>query len=226
MSWTQIVKPNVEINENAGWCLQYARRAFGADAVETSAWAGWMSTEHPHEDRNWPSGVAVPVWFDWTGDVGSGRFRYGHVAVRTADGKIWSSPLSGYGRAWFNSVDDLVRAFGGGMRYVGWSEDISDVRVVKKGTEVIGNKNHVEILFRQFFGRSATATEKERFAKNTLEYALNNGLYKYRKDLPSVLKQLASLKQQVQVGDLSQAEIDKVIKEAEEALAAAKALKE
>jgi hypothetical protein len=130
----QLVNPNFSIAENAGWCLSYARRVFGAPVVEWSAWQGWMMTEHPHEDRNFPAGVSVPVWFDWTGDVGDGNIlRYGHVAVRRSDGKVWSSPLSGYGAAWFNSVDDLTRAFGNGMRYVGWSEDISDVKVIELG---------------------------------------------------------------------------------------------
>lgn len=146
MNYQQIVQPNVAINENAGWCLSYARRVFGAPVVEASAWAGWMSTEHPHEDRNWPKGVAFPVWFDWTGDVGSGRFQYGHVAVMVADGTVWSSPLSGYGRAWFKTVDDLTRAFGGGMSYVGWSEDISDVRVIKGGNQVYVDKAEYDDL--------------------------------------------------------------------------------
>ncbi|WP_407107230.1 hypothetical protein [Rhodococcus aetherivorans] len=132
MAYKQLVQPNIAINENAGWCLQYARRVFGLPAVEPTAWVAWTNTQYKHQDRNFPSGVAVPVWFDWVGDVGSGRFRYGHVAVRTADGKIWSSPLSGNGRAWFASVDDLTRAFGNGMTYVGWSEDISGTRVIKE----------------------------------------------------------------------------------------------
>jgi hypothetical protein len=160
----QLVDPNFSIVENAGWCLQYARRVFSAPAVESTAWQGWMMTEHPHEDRNFPEGVATPVWFDWKGDVGDGHiFRYGHVAVRAKDGKIWSSPLSGRGSTRFNSVDDLTRAFGNGMKYVGWSEDISNVKVVEIGETMVLDTDleyaRWEKLGRQIRGRSLTRDE-------------------------------------------------------------------
>ncbi|WP_153008333.1 hypothetical protein [Rhodococcus pyridinivorans] len=136
MAWKQLVQPNVAINETAGLCLQYAKRAFNNFTSGTNAWDAWEAAQYKHRDRNFPEGVAVPVWFDWTGTVkwtdGIWRTqRYGHAAVRMPDGKIWSSPLTGHGRAWFASVDDLARAFGGGMTYVGWSEDISGTRVTK-----------------------------------------------------------------------------------------------
>lgn len=126
----QLVQPNIEIVEEAGYCLQYARRVFGAPAVEETAHVAWNNAKHKHHDRNFPQGVSFPVWFDWTGDIGYGRHKYDHVAVYHTDGKVWSSPLTGRGRAWFESVDDLVRAFGGGMKYKGWSEDISGVKVI------------------------------------------------------------------------------------------------
>lgn len=128
----QLITPNLEISEKAGMCLSYARRAFGAPVVEKTAWQGWENAKGRHADRNFPAGAAVPVWFDWWGQLPGDqqKYQYGHVAVRAADGRIWSSPLSGTGRAWFNSVDDLVRAFGGGMRYVGWSRDISGKEVI------------------------------------------------------------------------------------------------
>lgn len=157
----QLVQPNFEIIENAGWCLQYARRVFGAPAVESTAWQGWMMTEHPHEDRNFPADVAVPVWFDWKGDVGDGHvFRYGHVAVRAADGKIWSSPLAGRGSAWFNTVDDLTRAFGGGMKYVGWSEDISNVKVVQLQEEETMTPYALNLLAQIGWNRPVNASDK------------------------------------------------------------------
>ncbi|QEX10974.1 hypothetical protein F6X56_15225 [Rhodococcus erythropolis] len=135
----QIVQPYYNINEKAGMCLSYARRVFGAGIVETTAWEGWTKAQFKHADRDFPAGLAVPVWFDWWGQLpgDNQKYQYGHVAIRAADGKVWSSPLSGVGRTWFNTVDDLVRAFGNGMRYVGWSEDISRVKVVDfKGVEV------------------------------------------------------------------------------------------
>lgn len=160
MNYRQLIKPNIAINENAGWCLSYARRVFGRPVVEATAWAGWQNTKFKHKNRNFPKGVSFPVWFDWWGDVGNGRHRYGHVAVVHTDGRVWSSPLSGHGRAWFASVDDLVRAFGGGMKYVGWSEDISGARIIEptKGGGML-TRNLANIIVRFYRGREANATE-------------------------------------------------------------------
>jgi hypothetical protein len=162
MAWKQLIKPNIKINETAGWCLQYARRVFGRPAVEPTAWAAWQASKFKHQDRKFPSGVAVPVWFNWWGDVGSGRYQYGHVAVRMPDGKVWSSPLTGNGRAWFNSVDDLVRAFGGGMKYVGWSEDISGARVAvnEGGTNMKLNLATARQLAETVLGREGSMQGK------------------------------------------------------------------
>lgn len=129
----QLVPPNVAINEQAGRCLSYARRVFGAPAVESTAWEAWSKVQYRHTDRSFPIGVAFPVFFDWWGQLEGDdqKYQYGHAAVQTADGKVWSSPLTGYGRAVFASVDDLVRSFGNGMKFVGWSEDISGVKVME-----------------------------------------------------------------------------------------------
>jgi hypothetical protein len=158
----QLITPDLTVIETTGWCLQYARRVFGAPAVESSAWEAWTNTKFKHEDRNFPQRVAFPVWFDWTGDVGNGKYRYGHVAVRTADGRIWSSPLSGRGSAWFMTVDDLTRSFGGGMKYVGWSEDISNVKVIETGD----NMSEVEEILQ-------SALNSERNTNQVLQSALN-----------------------------------------------------
>lgn len=131
---SQIIQPNYAINEVAGLCLSYARKTFGLPAVEPTAYEAFRKLKYFHADRNFPVG-SVPVWFEWYGDLGngSGRLRYDHVAVRDASGTVWSSPLIGKGRVAFSSVDALVRAFGGGMKYLGWSEDISGTRVVNVG---------------------------------------------------------------------------------------------
>jgi len=127
----QLRNPNFNVSDDAGWCLRFADKVFNIKAVYPTAWKAWKGTKFPHADRNFPAGVAVPVFFDWWGDVGSGRAQYGHVAVRGADGKIYSSPLKGNGKSVFNSVDALVKAFGGGMIYVGWAEDLSNIRIVE-----------------------------------------------------------------------------------------------
>ncbi|MFC8008923.1 hypothetical protein [Streptomyces cinereoruber] len=143
----QLVAPNLDIHETAGWCLRFTERVFriidldgngntrkliSHAVIRPTAWSEWEATKFKHSDRNFPKGVSFPVFFDWYGDVGDGWRRYGHAAIVHSDGKVYSSPLSGRGRAWFATVDDLCRAFGGGMRYVGWSKDLAGVRIIKE----------------------------------------------------------------------------------------------
>jgi hypothetical protein len=149
----QINQPNTSIKESAGWCLRFADRTLGVPAAYLTAWSAWEATKYKHLDRNFPN-VAVPVWFDWWGDVGSGYKRYGHVAVRMPDGTIHSSPLTGFGRSTFISVDDLCRQFGNGMKYVGWSEDISNVRIVEVEEMVKVDLSVARILVAGIAGRN------------------------------------------------------------------------
>lgn len=123
--------------EKAGRCLQFTQSYLGVPHLYDSAWQAYESTQFKHNDRNFPAGVAVPIWFDWTGTVlwSDGVYRtarYGHAAVHDKDGKIHSSPGIGHGQQVFNSVDELIAYFGGGMKFVAWSDDISGIRVIKE----------------------------------------------------------------------------------------------
>lgn len=163
----QLISPDPTIKETAGWCLRFTERSFRLIRVDSNgnsvplvpgvvvrstAWSDWLATKYKHQDRSFPEGVAVPVWFDWIGDVGEGRHRYGHVAYRGTDGRIYSSPLTGVGRADFANVDELCRAFASGMSYVGWSEDIAGVRVITKGDDMVTREQYMQ-------GAKAVGTE-------------------------------------------------------------------
>lgn len=180
MSWTQLKPVDMSVMKTAGRCLEFAEDSFDVPNLYDSAWQGWESAQYKHKDKDFPKGVYVPVWFDWTGSVqwtdGVWRtLRYGHVAY-TKDGKVYSSPPTGYGRAWFNSVDDLVNAFGGGMKYVGWSEDIAGIRVVKEESMSKPNTQQLHdmgtAVYRAIFGRepensnAAVAMGKKMVDKN------------------------------------------------------------
>lgn len=196
MAWKQLIAPVVEISEVAGMCLSYARRVFGRPVVEPTAWSGWTNAKYKHEDRNFPSGVAVPVWFDWTGDVGAGRQRYGHVAVRMPDGKVWSSPLSGTGRNWFASVDDLTRAFGNGMRYVGWSEDISNGRVVIEEEDVYKpTAAEVAGSVLRLTGTAATQQQINYYSGRGVDVMLNDLMERNYQDKLSYSNQLVKVQE-------------------------------
>jgi len=129
----QLIPPNYNQSVEAGLCHQYSRSVFGVDRYYDPSWQNWLNLKYKHEDRKFPD-ASVPVWFDWWGKLKGDlvKKQYGHTAVRDKSGKVYSSPLSGTGHAVFNSVDDLVKAFGNGMKYVGWSEDINNVRVVQE----------------------------------------------------------------------------------------------
>ena len=214
----QLVPANVEINETAGLCLQFARRVFGLKAVEPTAHAAILNLKYLHKDRNFPAGVSFPVWFEWWGQLpgDTKKIQYDHAAVMHADGKVWSSPLSGRGRAWFNSVDDLVRAFGGGMKYIGWSEDISGTRVIdaegdkrmKEDTVryailgVTGGQpmSNYEQEVRYWIGRDEVEFGRYLYGLGD-QYAL--ALRKQVKKLEDKIKELESRPQEfVKVGDL------------------------
>ncbi len=165
MSYKQLAEPNVDITEKAGLCLQFSRRGFGATKIEDTAYDAFQNTQFKHFDRNFPEGVSFPVWFEWWGSIkwsdGVTRTqRYDHVAIRHKDGKIYSSPLTGVGRSVFNSVDELARAFGAGMKFYAWTEDISNVRVIE------------EEEMRKF-------NEGDRENKNTAFYGEDLGRFKF-----------------------------------------------
>ncbi len=125
MAWKQLIQPNTAITGSVGWCLMYARQVFGRPVVEPSAWNAWERAQLKHWDNNLPDGMTVPVWFDYWKD----NVRYGHVGVRTPDGRVWSSPyLLNTSRAIFKSIEECERVLG--AKYVGWSEDISGAKVI------------------------------------------------------------------------------------------------
>lgn len=126
--WKQLVSPNTSVKEHAYWCLSLVRKVFRQPAVEPTAWVGWQKTKHKHTSRTLPS-VAVPVWFSWWGTVDGVYQNWGHVVAYIPGKGFLSSPTSGYGQLWFKSIADVERSLG--MKFVGWSEDISGGRVAQ-----------------------------------------------------------------------------------------------
>lgn len=133
--WKQTKVPNLDpvvylngkvLYDWMGWCLAVAQTMFGSNRTSPSAWSEWNKVvKFKHQDRNIPGGVYVPIWFDgyWNGN------QVGHVAIYK-DGKIWSSPYRSkpYTDV-LGSIEEIERIYG--MKYVGWSEDIGNTRVVE-----------------------------------------------------------------------------------------------
>lgn len=142
----QLVSPNLGQTSRAGMCLYFSRSSFGAPNVEESAWEAWENTKYKHTDAL--PNACVPVWFQHYGSYGTPPVykNWGHVADYIPGRGVLSSPITfvGPGQEWFPSVDALVNAInrimpGSKTAYVGWSEDISNVRVVKDDDMITSN---------------------------------------------------------------------------------------
>jgi len=117
-------------------CLQYVRQAFGAPLVEPTATEGWNRAKYKHTDFNFPDGVAVPLWFAIPG------VSAGHVVIRMPDGSVYSTSDNSNVPHHHPSLADLIWYYGPRvqpeyqlkLQYLGWSEDISTVRVVQEAS--------------------------------------------------------------------------------------------
>lgn len=128
-TYTQVTTANRGTTDYPGWCARFVFNAFGGKngwgfSTAIEAWHG-QKNKHPGERP--PKGVDVPIWFSWTKDP------RGHTAVSLSDGRVLSSPVSGTakGQNIFSSIEALMAAFGGGMTYLGWGEQMDGTVVVK-----------------------------------------------------------------------------------------------
>jgi len=128
VTYEQLITPNPDIPCEPGWCLQYVRQAFGTDAVEPTATAGWFNADHKHTDMDFPPGMWVPVWFDVQGIV------EGHVALLAPDGSVYSTTHpTAKTPTHHPNLQDLFDAYATfyPLTYRGWTEDISNVRITQ-----------------------------------------------------------------------------------------------
>lgn len=105
-----------------GLCLQRVRILYGVAAKYPDAAKAWHYTVHKHTDGSVPPRGAL-VW--WTG----GSADHGHVALSTGGGWCWSTDIKRPGYFDLVPTADIARKWG--MKYVGWSEDINGVRVIR-----------------------------------------------------------------------------------------------
>lgn len=120
MGYTQLIYPDTTVQEAAGWCLGMATKAyFGAQGGYECATDAWNASPTKNASRDMPP-VAVPVWFSWWGL--EPYKDWGHVCIWVPGRGFLSSPGSGYGQQWFDSIDAIERWFG--CRYVGFTLDI------------------------------------------------------------------------------------------------------
>lgn len=128
MAWSNKTPVDLNAQDNAGWCLRFQQRAFPGSPVTyyDCARAAWDNSVQHWE---YPDNTAiVPISYSWVGTINGLTKDWGHAAVWVPGRGVLSSPGSGYGQAWFGSIDELAQRWG--LTYLGWSEDVGGFRVV------------------------------------------------------------------------------------------------
>jgi hypothetical protein len=125
--FVQVRKPNLKTTGRSGWCLVFARKMFNIPAKYPTAWKGWLNAKRRYAVTPHPKNVSVPIWFSFV----RGRTNFGHVVIYVPKKGYYSSPYKRFSfRAVLPSIKEVERIYS--AKYVGWSEDINGVSVVKK----------------------------------------------------------------------------------------------
>lgn len=133
---TALARAMKSTTNEPGMCQKWTRQIFGAPSVgdvdrdgDADAVDGWKSENLKHPgDRNPPSGV--PVAFS------GGSSGHGHRAVSRGGGNLRSTDMDGAhfskGHVGNTTIADCERVMG--VKYLGWSEDISGIPIPKSST--------------------------------------------------------------------------------------------
>ncbi len=159
----QLITPNPDVPCTPGLCLVYVQSTFNIGAKYPSAIAAWNASQTQHTDYDFPDNVWVAVWFSLSNN------EFGHVALRAPDGSIYSSshPTSTT-PTHHDSLIALELYYGGRLQYLGWTEDVEDVKVIG---ETMTNEQATYLA--QRIGLLAGMSETE-ITANWLDYHATN----------------------------------------------------
>lgn len=125
--YTQVKQPNLKLKGKIGWCLEWVENSYKTPWAGPTAWVAWSTlVKKKHPNMLPPKNVYVPIWFDgyWEG------MRYGHVGIYR-NGTVWCSPYTyDENPAVLKSIAEVERIYG--MNFVGWSEDLGGVDIIKE----------------------------------------------------------------------------------------------
>jgi hypothetical protein len=125
--YKQLITPTPDIWCRPGWCLEYVRKTFGQPARYDSATDAWEASTSKHQDRQFPEGMAVPVWY------GLHKEPAGHVVLRMPDGSCYStSDLTNtpHHHPSLAHLEEYYAYYGMPLSYRGWTEDMAGTRVI------------------------------------------------------------------------------------------------
>lgn len=137
--YRQLVAPNLATVSPIGSCLWFAETAFNtphntANRVNDCATDEWNAAQFRYLDRDFPTGVYVPIWFSYWATLNRIYKDWGHVAILMPDGRVLSSPYKqDNSQQIFNSVDDCARVLR--CTYLGWSEDLAGIKLIESNPE-------------------------------------------------------------------------------------------
>jgi hypothetical protein len=127
----QLITPTPDIPCQPGWCLRYVRQTFGLPARYASATEAWENSASQHPDRDFPSGVWVPVWY------GIDREPLGHVVLLAPDGSVYSTSDNStipHHHPSLADLEDFYAGWGWPLTYRGWTEDVAGYPVIGSST--------------------------------------------------------------------------------------------
>lgn len=122
----QLVTPNVSINTiDFGMCLWWVQQTVGAVHAFNTALDEWNANLDNHAGS--PPSLWVPIFFTIKGNPA------GHVCWSAPDGSVYSTSSStSLTPVHHASIDALNQYYGGRLTYLGWSEIVSNIRIVKE----------------------------------------------------------------------------------------------
>lgn len=173
----QLVNPNPDTVDGAGFCLRFTQTVWGAPARYESAWQAWNATTYKHGTGEPLPDVSVILWFSHFGTYGNPpRYdNWGHVVTYFPGRGFLSSPGSGVGQLWLDSIRAVESTFA--SKYVGWSEDINGLRVAEIEDEMNDEQNNalMSVYKATFFG-GGDAGDKSIIQRLTdIEKKVNSG---------------------------------------------------
>lgn len=131
MIYIQIHTPNPNIPCRPGWCLEYVDNSFQVPHTFIDARSAWLASASKHQDRNFPQGMWLPVWFMTAIDP------HWHVALLAPDSSVYSASDPNTSIPHHHaSIDALIQYYAKAdqLTYLGWTEDVGGTLVVKENT--------------------------------------------------------------------------------------------
>lgn len=209
MAWKQLVIPNYSVQGKAGWCLWVQQEVYSVPHLYLTAKDAWDAAQFKHPGERPPEGIHALCYWTYT----ESGIPYWHVATRHPNLSVFSSPFDyNYGAQWYGSIDAMtarIRKIDPTCTYVGWAEDLSNVRLVE-GEDMKVTANNLKYLYLGIYAEDVPEAKLANdswvgkdYAEATqamLDYANRNG-FAYWQVKPQLETKIAELNKAVDIKD-------------------------